>query len=220
MTTPPETVTAAPNDFVDAGVLDAGPVRLEPLDMHHVDDLWKASEGDRTSFGLTNVPYGREQTWEYVRRAVDARQVRQAVPYAVIDRQTGMTVGTSRFCYVEFWRWSDTDRPRPPDQPDAAQIGYTWLAAHAQGTGVNRWAKRLMLELAFETWRLNRVTLRTDARTSRSRRAILSLGATFVGVLRATQVGYDGQIRDSASYSILDSEWPRVRDELDRQLQR
>jgi hypothetical protein len=30
-------------DLVDAGVLEAGPVRLEPLKMHHVDDLWKAA---------------------------------------------------------------------------------------------------------------------------------------------------------------------------------
>jgi N-acetyltransferase len=197
-------------DFIDAGVLEAGPVRLEPLDVHHVDDLWKAAEGDRSSFGLTDVPHGREETWEYVRRAVDARLARQAVP--------GVAVGTSRFCHMEFWRWPDTDRPRAADRPDAAQIGYTWLAAHTQGTGVNRWAKRVMLELAFETWRLSRVTLRTDARNARSRRAILGLGATLEGVLRAAQVGYDGRIRDSASYSILDSEWPRVRDELDRRL--
>lgn len=207
-------------DFVDAGPLEDGPLRLEPLALHHVDGLWNAADGDRTTFALTDVPRSRAQTEQYVRRAIDGRAARTAVPFAILDRTDGAVVGTSRFCYPEFWRWQEADRPRPADQPDAAQIGYTWLAPRGQRTGVNRWAKRIMLTLAFESWRLTRVSFRTDLRNSRSREAILGLGATFEGVLRAAQVGYDGQVRDSAIYSILAVEWPRVRDDLDRRLPR
>lgn len=207
-------------DFVDSGPLEGGPVRLEPLGLQHVGGLWRAADGDRSTFALTDVPRSRTQTEEYVRRAVAARESRAGVPYAVVDRTTGAVVGTSRFCHLEFWRWPDDLRPRPAGQPDAAQIGCTWLAPHVQRTGVNRWSKRLMLALAFDTWKLARVTLRTDSRNVRSREAIVGIGATFEGVLRAAQVGYDGQVRHSASYSILAEDWPRVRAELDRRLAR
>jgi RimJ/RimL family protein N-acetyltransferase len=206
-------------DFVDAGVAEGGMVRLEPLGLQHVEGLCEAGHGDRELFRFTDVPNGASETEEYVVRAINARQNRRAVPFAVIDRQAGAVVGTSRFCYPEFWKWPDHARPRPADQPDAAQIGYTWFAASAQGIGVNRWSKLLMLTLAFESWKLTRVTFRTDARNTRSRAAILGIGATYEGTIRAEKIGYDGQIRDSAMYSILDREWPQVRHNLRARLE-
>jgi RimJ/RimL family protein N-acetyltransferase len=68
-----------------------------------------------------------------------------------------------------------------------------------------------MLTHAFETWRVHRVSLVTDARNARSREAILRLGARFDGVLRAARIGADGAVRDSACYSIRDAEWPEVK---------
>jgi RimJ/RimL family protein N-acetyltransferase len=99
--------------------------------------------------------------------------------------------------------------------PYAVEIGGTWLAASAQRTGINAEAKLLLLTHAFETWKVGRVDFKTDARNGRSRAAISALGATFEGVLRHWQpshvAGEEGQLRDSAVYSILDSEWPTVR---------
>ena len=69
--------------------------------------------------------------------------------------------------------------------PDAVEIGSTWLAPDAQRTPVNTEAKLLMLTHAFEVWNVHRVTLKTDARNERSRNAILRLGAQFDGVLRS-----------------------------------
>ncbi|MFN0070456.1 MAG: GNAT family N-acetyltransferase, partial [Chloroflexota bacterium] len=85
------------------------------------------------------------------------------------------------------------------------------LAQDAQRSGINREAKLLMLTWAFEVWRVHRVTFRTDARNERSRWAIANLGARFDGVLRAAQIAYDGGIRDTAVYTILDSEWDTVK---------
>ena len=71
-----------------------------------------------------------------------------------------------------------------------------------------------MLGHAFDTWNVERVTFKTDARNEQSRRAIARLGATFEGVLRAHKLASDGTIRDSAYFSILRDEWPAVKENL------
>ncbi len=96
--------------------------------------------------------------------------------------------------------------------PDAAEIGNTWIAGAARGTGINTEAKYLMFRHAFEVWGVRRITLRADARNTRSRIAIERLGATCEGVRRAHSRGLDGAVRDTAFYSVLDDEWPTVRD--------
>ncbi len=68
-----------------------------------------------------------------------------------------------------------------------------------------------MLTHAFEVWRVHRVSLMTDARNTRSREAILRLGARFDGVIRAARVAVDGVIRDTAAFSIVEAEWPAVK---------
>ena len=82
--------------------------------------------------------------------------------------------------------------------------------AHVDGL-VAPAAKLLMLEHAFDNWKVLRVTLKTDARNERSRGAIVRLGATFEGIRRAHMLASDGTIRDSAYYSIVRDEWPAVR---------
>jgi len=98
--------------------------------------------------------------------------------------------------------------------PSVVEIGSTWLAASVQGTSVNPETKLLMLSHAFDTWRVHRVTFKTDARNEQSRRAIARLGAQFEGIRRAHRIGSDGAIRDSAYFSIVRAEWPAVRDGL------
>ena len=100
----------------------------------------------------------------------------------------------------------------------AAEIGWTFLAPHVHGTGLNRRAKRLLLTYAFgELWEGQgclRVQLRTDARNLRSQRAIEKIGAVREGVLRRQHVMPDGFVRDTVMYSIADTEWPEVRARL------
>jgi RimJ/RimL family protein N-acetyltransferase len=77
-----------------------------------------------------------------------------------------------------------------------------------------------MLGHAFETWQVHRVSLMTDARNERSRNAIMRLGARFDGVIRAQRPASDGRIRDTAAFSILDHEWPMVKERLQSRLNR
>ncbi|MEV7190821.1 GNAT family N-acetyltransferase [Streptomyces sp. NPDC093510] len=203
--------------FFDVPVLEGTAVRLVPLGSEHTAALVEAAQGERARFRYTDVPADEAGMRAYVERAVEGRARREMVPFAVVDAAEGAgerVLGTTRFCYFEHWRWRDEHRPRPVGVPEAVQIGYTWLTHSAQGGGANREAKLLLLGVAFERWHMRRVTFRTDARNERSRRALESLGARLDGVLRAAQAGYDGAVRDNAVYSVLDSEWPAVRDRL------
>ena len=92
--------------------------------------------------------------------------------------------------------------------PVVAEIGSTWLTPAAQRTPVNTEAKLLMLTHAFEVWRVQRVSLKTDARNARSRAAIERLGARFDGVLRRHSPAADIGLRDAAFYSIVDDSGP------------
>jgi RimJ/RimL family protein N-acetyltransferase len=68
-----------------------------------------------------------------------------------------------------------------------------------------------MLEHAFERLGCRRVEFKTNARNEQSRAALLGIGATFEGIFRKHIVGYGGEVRDSAYFSVTDDEWPAVK---------
>ena len=94
----------------------------------------------------------------------------------------------------------------------------TWIATAFQRTGSNREAKLLQLSHAFETLGAIRVELKTDALNDRSRRAILRLGAIEEGTLRKHKLTASGRFRDTVYFSIVDTEWPAVKERLVRLL--
>jgi RimJ/RimL family protein N-acetyltransferase len=100
------------------------------------------------------------------------------------------------------------------------EIGSTWLAPAWQRTAANTEAKYLMLRHAFETLGCMRVELKTDALNEKSRNAILRIGAKEEGTFRKHMVMHTGRIRDTAYFSIIDSEWPAVKARLDEKLSR
>ncbi|WP_432133135.1 GNAT family N-acetyltransferase [Streptomyces sp. bgisy154] len=184
-------------------------VRLEPLAHRHAADLAVAAEEDRRAYAFTWVPRA-----DGIRAYVDAQLASAATgrvaPYAQVSLATGRAVGATAYLEPRCWR---TD-----DRLDAVEVGFTWLAASAQGTGVNAEAKYLLFRHAFEQWRVSRVELRTDARNARSRAAIASVGARFEGVMRNSSrswaPGEDDRLRDSAVFSITADEWPARKAEL------
>ncbi|HMK13087.1 MAG TPA: GNAT family protein [Acidimicrobiales bacterium] len=185
-------------------------VVLVPLSMEHASALARASNGDRSTFGLTWVPDGLADAERYIAKALADQTAGTAVPFATTRAEDGEIVGSTRYMNIERWAWDSAGA-----DPDAVEIGSTWLAPTVQRTPLNTEAKLLMLTHAFEVWQVQRVTLKTDARNERSRNAILRLGAHFDGILRANMPAYDGPWpRDSAFYSIVASEWPTVRSGL------
>ncbi|MEV1006419.1 GNAT family protein [Streptomyces sp. NPDC049881] len=188
---------------LDGPVLEGSRVRLEPLSHRHAADL--AADADRRSYGFTWVPRTGE-----VGGYIDAQLARAAsgklAPYARVDRASGRAVGAT--AYWEPRMWLDEDRL------SAIEVGFTWLAASAQGTGLNTEAKYLLFRHAFENWGVARVDLKTDARNTRSRAAIEGVGA------RSWAPGEDGLLRDSAVFSITADEWPDRRARLEERLAR
>jgi RimJ/RimL family protein N-acetyltransferase len=123
------------------------------------------------------------------------------VPYAIVSAESGAVLGSTRFLELRL-------------EHLRAEIGWTWVTRSAWATGVNVETKLLLLEHAFERVGLRRVEFKTDARNERSRGALLSLGASFEGILRKHMVVRNGGERDSAYYSVIDDEWPGLKERL------
>jgi RimJ/RimL family protein N-acetyltransferase len=187
-------------------------VVLEPLALSHVDALLAAASEERATYAFTLVPHDRASTLDYVEAALTDARAGDALPFAVRLPADGRVVGSTRFLDIEDWDGTGV--------PNAVEIGSTWLAASTQGTRVNPAMKLLMLAHAFDTWNVERVTFKTDARNERSRRAIAKLGAQFEGIRRAHKIASDGTVRDSAYFSIIRAEWPSVRARLAERLER
>ena len=193
-------------------------VELHPLALEHVPGLVAAAGVARDTFGLTRVPDGEDAMREWVAYALDEQSRGVSLPFATLDAKAGRVVGATRFMSIEYWSWpAPSPLQRAPEAgPDVVEIGSTWLSQAVQRTAINTHAKLLMLRHAFEAWEVRRVTLKTDARNSRSRNAIERIGGRFDGVLRAHMPASDGAVRDTAYYTILASEWPAVRAALEK----
>jgi RimJ/RimL family protein N-acetyltransferase len=197
---------------LDGPALEGSLVRLEPLEHRHAADLAEAAAQNRDSYGFTLVPEP-----DRVAAFIDAHHARKATgrlaPYAQISRATGRAVGCTAFWDPRWTEWDEAPALY------AVEIGWTWLAARAQGTGINAEAKLLLFRHAFEEWGVSRVDLKTDARNARSRAAIAATGATFEGVLRQSArswvPGEEGRLRDAAVFSVIASEWPDRRQALE-----
>ncbi len=191
-------------------------VRLEPLEHTHGDALLAAANESRTTYGWTPVPSTKAAMDAYIDTAF-TQQYGRAIPFVVRDAE-GVIVGTTRYMFIEEWRWSTAPAAPLPNGPDALEIGATWYAERVQRTPVNTEAKLLLCTHAFEQWRVRRVTWKTDERNARSRAAIERLGAKLDGVLRAHWPGADGKVRNTAFYSMLADEWPAARRMLEAKL--
>ncbi|RKN43042.1 GNAT family N-acetyltransferase [Streptomyces hoynatensis] len=193
--------------------LEGSLVRLEPLGPQHAPGLAAAAEEDRSSFSYTWVPTAAE-AGAYIDAQLARAAAGRLAPYAQVSARTGRVLGAT--AYWDPRTWPEGDRLF------AIEVGFTWLAASAQGTGVNTEAKYLLFRHAFETWGVARLDLKTDARNARSRAAIASVGARFEGVLRnwsrSWAPGETGRLRDSAMFSLTAEEWPACRAHLESRL--
>lgn len=197
-------------------VIEDTVVRLAPLSLEDVESLHEAASGSRDTYALARVPASLAEARAYVELALEELARGVSLPFVTRDARTGRALGSTRFLSIERWKWPQPGHrlQRAPEFADAVEIGATWLARDAQRTGVNTHAKLLMLTHAFESWRVHRVSLKTDARNARSRAAIERIGARFDGVLRAYMPAFDGEIRHTAFFSILAPEWPEVKARL------
>ncbi|GJH15369.1 GNAT family N-acetyltransferase [Caballeronia novacaledonica] len=193
--------------WIEPVTLEGEHVRLVPLTREHEAALTAAaSDGELWKLWYTFVP-SPDKTRGYIDTALDMRDRLGAHPFAVIDAKTGDVVGSTRFFNVD-----EANR--------RLEIGHTWYARRVQKTALNTEAKLLLLTHAFEKLDAIAVEFRTHFMNHASRTAIARLGAKQDGILRNHQVGRDGVMRDTVVFSIIQSEWPAVRANLNYRLDR
>lgn len=181
--------------------LDGPRVRLRPLQASDARALVAAAaDGELWRSVYTVVPSDGTVVG-YVQAALHGREAGSMLPFATEIAATGQVVGCTR-----LWKIDRVNRK--------LEIGGTWIAASWQRSFVNTEAKLLMLGYAFDQLQCVRVQLTTDELNERSQAAILRLGATYEGRIRNERLMPDGRRRNSLRYSIIDDEWPRVREHL------
>ena len=182
-------------------------VALEPLALEHESALFEAAQDPEVWTWICGYP---AESAEAFRKfvfgpALAAAERGEEVPFATRRLADERVVGSTRYLAIR-----SEDRAR--------EIGWTWLEPSAWRTGVNTEAKLLMLEHCFEELGCVRVEFKTDARNERSRAALLGIGAQFEGVFRKHRIVPGVGQRDSAYFSVIDDEWPAVRERLKERL--
>ncbi|MCW4463976.1 GNAT family N-acetyltransferase [Glutamicibacter sp. MNS18] len=195
-------------DFSSCPTLEAGGVRLEQLSLSHAPDLRAVMDKDRLDrvwFAKTPSAAGMEAEIE---RRLGLQGAGTMAPFAIISQDTGRAVGATTYMNID-----------PVNR--RLEIGSTFLAVAAQGTGINPAAKYLLLTRAFEELECIAVEFRTHWHNQASREAISRLGAKQDGVLRNHMFDpVSGTLRDTVVFSILPHEWPAVRTQLLARLER
>jgi|SRR5215210_1542750 len=188
-------------------VLEGDVVRLEPMTLEHLDGLSEVGlDPEIWRFTLVMIRSPKDMR-TYIESALSLQREGTTLPFVTIERRSGRTVGSTRFGNYD-----------PANH--RIEIGWTWIAPPWQRTAINTEAKYLMLSHAFEKLHCARVELKTDVLNSRSRNAMLRIGAKEEGILRKHSLVWDGRYRDSIYYSILDEEWPEVKGQLQKMLAR
>jgi RimJ/RimL family protein N-acetyltransferase len=171
---------------------DRASLRVPAMD----PDIWRYFAARVAS--VTDVDAFFENFYE---NAIADQEAGRRVAYHITDRRTDRTAGSMSLGNMA--------------EPDGRiEIGWSWLGREFRGQGVNRWAKFLMMEHAFERMGAERVEFKTDVLNVRARHGLRNIGATEEGTLRSFNPMPGGRRRDAVYYSVLRAEWPSVREQL------
>ena len=187
--------------WIEPIVLLGKEVTLEPMHARHVEGLKAAArDGQLWKLWYTTVP-SPEQTRNYVEHALMRRDEFAEMPFVIHEHKTNKVIGSTRFMNVD-------------DSNHRLEIGNTWYAQTYQRTRMNTECKLLMLAHAFEQLNAIAVEFRTHYMNRVSRQSVERLGAKQDGILRNHQKDKNGGFRDTVVYSIIESEWPAVKNNL------
>ena len=189
-------------------ILEGNVVRLEPSTIYHVPALVAAGKDESI---WEYMVYGNlsnlNNMGNWMNELLDLQAAGTDLPFTVIHKDSGTIIGATRFLEM-----------RPLHR--SLEIGGTWYTPEFQGTAVNPECKYLLLKYAFEKLDCIRVQFKVDQRNEHSIHAVERLGAVREGVLRNHMILPDGTNRDSVYFSILDREWPDVKNRLEDRLKR
>jgi N-acetyltransferase len=195
-----------PNEIkVEPVTLEGSHVRLEPLTLAHCAGLCEVGLEEELWRWIPVPVRTAAEMAVYVETALKEQASGVSLPFVQIDKTTGRVIGSTRYGNIER-----THR--------RVEIGWTWIGTAWRRTAINTEAKYLLLRHAFETLGCQRVELKTDSLNDRSRAAILRIGAKEEGIFRNHMITASGRIRHTVYFSVIDSEWPRVKARLEARL--
>lgn len=189
------------NRFNTEIVLEGENVILIPLEKEHFLELLEAASNPEI-WELTSVNYSvPEIFYDNNNKALTDKEKGTVYPFIIKDKTTDRIIGTTRFLEI-----SEVDKK--------LEIGVTWLKKEYWGTKTNIECKYLLLRYCFENLHFNRVQFRAKADNTRSRKAIEKIGAHLEGVFRKDKIEPNGNFRNTAFYSIIDTDWEDIRNNL------
>ena len=195
------------NKWLNPIELSGATVTLVPMTTQHSTALVAAaSDGKLWELWYTGVP-SASSVDQYIGLALSEYQADRALPFVVVDNASGRVIGSTRYLNAE------------PEHRHL-EIGNTWYSERHQRTRVNTECKMLLLSHAFEQLRAIVVEFRTHWHNQASRAGITRLGAKQDGILRNHQIDAQGIYRDTVVFSIIESEWPAVKQALSFKLAR
>ena len=178
--------------------LEGEMVLLRPLELDDENALQKvADDGRLWVYDLQDLSNPGELR-KYMMTAIADRQNGTTAVWVIIDKIKNKVAGCTRIADIS-------------GKDERGQIGWTWIGRDFQGSGLNKEMKFLILSYGFEVLGLNRIEFKADERNQQSRKALMSIGATYEGVLRQHMKIHTGYIRNTVFYSILSSEWDMVK---------
>ena len=180
-------------------------VELAPLTFAHLDALSSVGLAPELWAATTICVQTRDDLQAYVRHALELQAAGSAVPFVIIERSSGEVVGSTRFHSLA-------------PEHRKLEIGFTFIAPAWQRTSVNTEAKLLMLRHAFEMWQCIRVQFTANAANEKSRAALRRIGAVEEAIFRHHRISAHLGVCDLVVYSIIASEWPAVREQLEQKL--
>jgi N-acetyltransferase len=173
-------------------------VSLIPLDSSHFDSLIVLAK-EKSIWQYYTIDGSNE---EKLRPSLESSLTdRLQYPFVIIHLETNAIIGSTRFLDIQR-------------EHKKLEIGWTWLHPDHWRTNINTECKLLLLTFCFEELMVSRVQLKTDENNIRSRKAILKTGAQFEGIFRNDMIRENGTKRNSAYFSIIDSEWGEAKEKL------
>ncbi|MCF6456445.1 GNAT family protein [Pseudoalteromonas sp. MMG024] len=180
-------------------------VILQKLQHHHLNDLLQAGKNPKIwQYVLSNYCKDKD-TLEHWFNKTAQYQADKQLPLVIIDKKNNQLVGSTRLFSLDF-------------NHDKLEIGHTFITPEFQRCHINTHTKYLLLSYAFEQLSAARVELRTHENNQKSRNAIERLGAQFEGIAWQDRKLIDGSYRNSAVFSVTQTIWPNVKQQLEAKL--
>lgn len=182
-------------DFQKDYYLENENIRLEPLDIIHLNDLLKVSVDKSIWKYFFLEATDVNELRKYISNAIENRNLELEYPFAIFDKKTNQFIGCTR-----LFNYSN--------QFKTIKIGHSWIGVNFQGTRVNKNSKFLLFQFLFDQLELERIGFGVHSENIQSIKALESVGCKKEGELRSMFPNLDQEGRaDAILMSILKTEW-------------